>query len=180
MESKASIAMSASRRIPMRSDDWRERSGESGVFAHVLVGSSSGTMQSSPTKENGDKDVQSVEKQIGEAVSEHSEDEDEDEDEDEETVYIPRKKAAPRKGSIQQSARCSEERRDKQAVRDGLCVAHGGVGGKRKPCSEEGCTTLANRWGLCGKHGGFPRCSEEGCDKATMKGGLCKVYLNSM
>ena len=60
----------------MRSDDWRDRSGESGVFAHVLVGSSSGTMQSSPTEENGDKDVQSVEQRIGEAVSEHSEDED--------------------------------------------------------------------------------------------------------
>ena len=73
------------------------------MFAHVLVGSSSGTMQSSPTEENGDKDVQSVEQQIGEAVSEHSE----DKDEDEETVYIPRKKAAPRKGSIRQRARCS-------------------------------------------------------------------------
>ena len=77
----------------MRSDDWRERSGESGVFAHVLVGSSSGTMQSSPTEENGDKDVQSVEQRIEEAVSEHSEDEDDmlldfeeasDEEEDEE------------------------------------------------------------------------------------------------
>ena len=77
-ESNSSIVMSASGCIPMRSDDWRERSGESGVFAHVLVGSSSGTMQSSPTEENGDKDVQSVEQQIGEAVSEHSEDEDED------------------------------------------------------------------------------------------------------
>ena len=47
--------------------------------------------------------MQSVEQQIGEAVSEHSE----DKDEDEETVYIPRKKAAPRKGSIRQRARCS-------------------------------------------------------------------------
>ena len=64
-ESKASIAMSASRRIPMRSDDWHEISGESGVFAHVLVGSSSGTMQSSPTKENGDKEKHSVEQRIG-------------------------------------------------------------------------------------------------------------------
>ena len=63
----------------MRSDDYPDRSGESGVFAHVLVGSSSGTMQSSPTEENGDKDVQRVEQQIGKAVSEHSEDEDEDE-----------------------------------------------------------------------------------------------------
>ena len=68
--------MSASRRIPMRTDDWHERSGESGVFAHVLVGSSSGTTQSSPTEENGDKDAQSVEQRIGEAVSEHSEGED--------------------------------------------------------------------------------------------------------
>ena len=136
----------------MRLDDRRERSGESGVFAHVLVGSSSGTMQSSPTKENGDKDVQSVEQQIGEAVSEHSEDEHEDdEDEDEETVYIPRKKAAPRKGSIKQRARCSVE----------------------------GCTTLANRWGLCVKHGGSYRCSEEGCDKAAKKGGLCVAHFNS-
>ena len=168
-ESKASIAMSASRRVPMRSDDWRERSGESGVFAHVLVGSSSGTMQSSPTKENGDKDVQSVEQQIEKAVSEHSEDEDEDEG----TVYIPRKKAALRKGSIQQRARCSEEGCDKYAQKGGLCIAHGGVGSNRKPCSVEGCTTLANRWGLCGKHGGFYRCSEEGCDKAAKKGGLC-------
>ena len=75
-ESKASIAMSAGRRIPMQTDDRRERSGKSGVFARVLVGSSSGTTQSSPTEENGDKDVQSVEQQIGEAVSEHSEDED--------------------------------------------------------------------------------------------------------
>ena len=74
--------MSAGRRILIQTDDWRERSGESGVFAHVLVGSSSGTMQSSPTEENGDKDVQSVEQQIGEAVSEHSEDKDEDEEED--------------------------------------------------------------------------------------------------
>ena len=131
----------------MRTDDWRERSGESGVFAHVLVGSSSGTTQSSPTEENGDKDVQSVEQQIGEAVSEHSE------DEDEETVYIPRKKArkkaAPRKGSIQQRARCSVE----------------------------GCTTLAHRWGLCSKHGGFTRCSEEGCDKHAVKGGLCIAHV---
>ena len=71
------------------------------MFAHVLVGSSSGTMQSSPTEENGDKDVQSVEQQIEKAVSEHSE------DEDEERLYIPRKKAAPRKGSIRQRARCS-------------------------------------------------------------------------
>ena len=77
-ESDASIAMSASRRVLMRSDDWRERSGESGVFAHVLVGSSSGTTQSSPTEENGDKDVQSVEQRIEEAVFEHSEDEDKD------------------------------------------------------------------------------------------------------
>ena len=60
----------------MRSDDRRERSGESGVFAHDRVGSSSGTTQSSPTEENGDKDVQSVEQQIGKAASEHSEDED--------------------------------------------------------------------------------------------------------
>ena len=66
----------------MRSDDWRDRSGESGVFAHVLVGSSSGTMQSSPTEENGDKDVQSVEQQIEKAVSEHSEDKDEDDEDD--------------------------------------------------------------------------------------------------
>ena len=77
-ESNASIAISASRRVPSQTDDWRERSGGSGVFAHVLVGSSSGTMQSSPTEENGDKDVQSVEQRIEEAVSEHSEDEDED------------------------------------------------------------------------------------------------------
>ena len=165
--------MSAGRRIPMRSDDWRERSGESGVFAHVLVGSSSGTMQSSPTEENGDKDVQSVEQQIEKAVSEHS-------DEDEETEYIPRKKAAPRKGSIRKRARCSEEGCDKQAQKGGLCIAHGGVGGSKKPCSVEGCTTLANRWGLCVKHGGFYRCSEEGCDKVAQKGGLCKVHFNSM
>ena len=156
----------------MRSDDWHERSGESGVFAHVLVGSSSGTMQSSPTKENGDKDVQSVEQQIEKAVSEHSEDEDEDEDEG--TVYIPRKKAALRKGSIQQRARCSEEGCDKYAQKGGLCIAHGGVGGKRKPCSEEGCTTLAQRWGPCVKHGGSR--SEEGCDKQAQKGGLCGTH----
>ena len=124
--------MSASRRVLMRSDDWRERSGESGVFAHVLVGSSSGTMQSSPTEENGDKDVQSVEQQIEKAVSEHSE------DEDEETVYIPRKKAAPRKGSIQQRAGCSEKGCDKAAQKGGLCVAHGGVGSSKKPCTVEG------------------------------------------
>ena len=161
-ESKASIAMSASRRIPMRSDDWREKSGESGV-----------------------------------------EDEDED-DEDAETEYIPRKKAAPRKGSIQQRARCSVEgcttlaqrwglcgkhggfprcsrkRCDKQAQRGGLCIAHGGVGSSKKPCSVEGCTTLANRWGLCSKHGGVARCSEEGCDKQAQKDGLCKAHFNSM
>ena len=65
MGSKASIVMSVSRRVLMRSDDWRERIGESGVFAHVLVGSSSGTMQSSPTKENGDKEKHSVEQRIG-------------------------------------------------------------------------------------------------------------------
>ena len=155
----------------MRTDDWREKSGESGVFAHVLVGSSLGTMQSSPTEENGDKDVQSVEQRIGEAVSEHSE------DEDEETVDIPRKKAAPRKGSIRKRARCSEEGCDKQAVKGGRCRAHGGVGSRTKPCSEEGCTTLARRWGLCVKHGGFYRCSEEGCDKAAKKGGLCIAHF---
>ena len=170
-ESKARIAISAGRRIPIQTDDWRERSGESGVFAHVLVGSSSGTMQSSPTEENGDKDVQSVEQRIEEAVSEHSE----DKDEDEETVYIPRKKAAPRKGSTQQRARCSEEGCDKQAKKGGLSVAHGGVGSK-KPCSVEGCTTLAARWGLYVKHGGVNRCSEEGYDKQAVKGGLCVAH----
>ena len=193
--------MSAGRRIPMRSDDWLHRSGESVVLGHV--GSSSGTTQSSPTEENGDTGderiknlanilfeggtsglvsaptadnrVEEEQSLMKEPASEN------DKDEDKKKTQIPKKKVAktkPKKTMIGFLTRrfysCKVEGCAKQGLRAGLCVAHGGD--NRRPCAVEGCKTLAARYGLCYTHGGRAPCTVVGCDEFAKKSGFCELH----
>ncbi|MDD9952595.1 MAG: hypothetical protein OXT67_13625 [Zetaproteobacteria bacterium] len=83
------------------------------------------------------------------------------------TCYQVEATSKGRKRKLCEYLECS-----KQALKGGLCVAHGG--GKR--CSASGCERLVRSAGLCFQHGGGKSCAQEGCSKRAQAGGLCSAH----
>ena len=69
---------------------------------------------------------------------------------------------------------------EKNALKGGLCMKHGGTHVPRKCKHPDGCEKRALKGGLCMKHGGTgTKCKHpDGCEKWAQKGGLCIKHGN--